>query len=175
MARTTGRRCLRERVDFADDVSEGGDMTDETRPRLDARLQRHGIARDVHRGLAKGIDFLPVSESTKQMLTTRSGEAVAFAAETGTALANGAVVAGKGAVDAAREGYHAFETKREEEAAAAKRPFAIVEPSTEQETPGPEGDGDLLARLERLGELRAAGHLSDEEFAAAKARLLAGA
>lgn len=155
-------------------------MTDETRPRLDARLQRHGIARDVHRGLSKGIDFLPVSESTKAMLTTRSGEVVAFAAETGTALANGAVVAGKGAVDAAREGYHAFETKREEEAAAAKRPFAIVEPVTEgapegTATAGPDGgDGDLLARLERLGQLRDAGHLSDEEFATAKARLLAG-
>ncbi|AEE47545.1 hypothetical protein Celf_3433 [Cellulomonas fimi ATCC 484] len=156
-------------------------MTDETRPRLDARLQRHGIARDVHRGLSKGIDFLPVSESTKAMLTTRSGEVVAFAAETGTALANGAVVAGKGAVDAAREGYHAFETKREEEAAAAKRPFAIVEPVTDAApesaaaTAGPDGgEGDLLARLERLGQLRDAGHLSDEEFATAKARLLAG-
>ena len=92
-------------------------MTDETRSNLDARLQRHGFARDVHRGLSKGIGFLPVSDETKSMLTARSGEAVAFAAETGVALANGAVVAGKGAVDAAREGYHAFEEKREEEEA----------------------------------------------------------
>lgn len=162
-------------------------MTDETRSNLDARLQRHGFARDVHRGLSKGIGFLPVSDETKSMLTARSGEAVAFAAETGVALANGAVVAGKGAVDAAREGYHAFEEKREEEAAAAKRPFSIVTAPPEAPAPaaepadaappatGPEGEGDLLERLERLGSLRAAGHLSDVEFEAAKARLLAGA
>lgn len=162
-------------------------MTDETRSNLDARLQRHGFARDVHRGLSKGIGFLPVSDETKSMLTTRSGEAVAIAAETGVALANGAVVAGKGAVDAAREGYHAFEEKREEEAAAAKRPFSVVaaprEPTNTDEassaptaaTTGPEGEGDLLERLERLGSLRAAGHLSDAEFEAAKARLLSGA
>ncbi|GCE76895.1 SHOCT domain-containing protein [Cellulomonas biazotea] len=169
-------------------------MTDEARPRLDARLQRHGFARDLHRGLSKGIDLLPVSDSTKSMLTTRSGEAVAIAAETGAALASGAVVAGKGTVDAAREGYHAFETKREEESAAAKRPFAVVEspaPSasapgaadpwakdaTPSEAPtqaGPEGSGSLLEKLERLGALHAAGDLSDDEFAAAKARLLAG-
>ncbi|MDC7123147.1 SHOCT domain-containing protein [Cellulomonas fimi] len=153
-------------------------MTDETRSNLDARLQRHGFARDVHRGLAKGIGFLPVSDETKSMLTTRSGEVVAIAAETGVALANGAVVAGKGAVDAAREGYHAFEEKREEEAAAAKRPFSIVtaQPETPEASspasPGPEGEGDLVERLERLGSLRAAGHLSDAEFEAAKARLL---
>lgn len=157
-------------------------MTDETRSNLDARLQRHGFARDVHRGLTKGIGFLPVSDETKSMLTVRSGEAVAIAAETGVALANGAVVAGKGAVDAAREGYHAFEEKREEEAAAAKRPFSIVTappetPATDtasSDAAGPEGEGDLLERLERLGSLRAAGHLTDEEFEAAKARLLSG-
>ncbi|WP_238402424.1 SHOCT domain-containing protein [Cellulomonas sp. H30R-01] len=163
-------------------------MTDETRSNLDARLQRHGFARDVHRGLSKGIGFLPVSDETKSMLTTRSGEAVAIAAETGVAIANGAVVAGKGAVDAAREGYHAFEEKREEEAAAAKRPFSVVaappEPTAAEAgtsgapttgSAGPEGEGDLLERLERLGSLRAAGHLSDAEFEAAKARLLSGA
>ena len=44
-------------------------MTDETRSNLDARLQRHGFARDVHRGLSKGIGFLPVSDETKSMLT----------------------------------------------------------------------------------------------------------
>ncbi|MCC6704944.1 MAG: SHOCT domain-containing protein [Thermomicrobiales bacterium] len=34
--------------------------------------------------------------------------------------------------------------------------------------------GDLIAQLERLGQLKAAGILSDAEFEAAKARLLAG-
>jgi hypothetical protein len=41
--------------------------------------------------------------------------------------------------------------------------------------PGPEPDIDevLVSQLERLSSLHAAGALSDEEFAAAKARILA--
>jgi uncharacterized membrane protein YdbT with pleckstrin-like domain len=40
--------------------------------------------------------------------------------------------------------------------------------------PGPEGhaDGDTVGQLERLADLRERGHLSDEEFAARKRRLL---
>jgi hypothetical protein len=77
---------------------------------------------------------------------------------------------------------------REAAAAAAKRPFSVVaappEPTAAEAgtsgapptgSAGPEGEGDLLERLERLGSLRAAGHLSDAEFEAAKARLLSGA
>lgn len=37
---------------------------------------------------------------------------------------------------------------------------------------GADGGGDLIAQLERLGELRDKGVLTDEEFAAQKARLL---
>lgn len=38
----------------------------------------------------------------------------------------------------------------------------------------PAGGDDMLAQLERLGELRDKGILTDEEFAAQKAKLLAG-
>jgi hypothetical protein len=37
----------------------------------------------------------------------------------------------------------------------------------------PAGGSDLMAELQKLGELKAAGILTDEEFAAAKAKLLA--
>jgi hypothetical protein len=48
-------------------------------------------------------------------------------------------------------------------------------PAPNPETPGPETDIDevLVSQLERLGALHAAGALSDEEFAVAKARILA--
>jgi hypothetical protein len=40
--------------------------------------------------------------------------------------------------------------------------------------PAASGGADLIAQLEKLGELRAAGVLTDAEFEAQKARLLAG-
>ncbi len=41
-------------------------------------------------------------------------------------------------------------------------------------TPEATGTDDMLAQLEKLGQLRDAGVLTDEEFAAQKARILAG-
>jgi uncharacterized membrane protein YdbT with pleckstrin-like domain len=48
--------------------------------------------------------------------------------------------------------------------------------SAMREGPGPAGaaPGDLVERLERLADLRERGHLSEDEFAAQKARLLEG-
>jgi hypothetical protein len=40
--------------------------------------------------------------------------------------------------------------------------------------PPPAADDDLISQLEKLGELRDKGILTDEEFAAQKAKLLAG-
>jgi len=40
--------------------------------------------------------------------------------------------------------------------------------------PAPAPQGDMIAQLERLGTLKAQGLLTDEEFAAAKAKLLNG-
>jgi hypothetical protein len=42
------------------------------------------------------------------------------------------------------------------------------------QTPAASSGGDLIAQLEKLGELRANGVLTDAEFEAQKARLLAG-
>jgi Short C-terminal domain len=40
--------------------------------------------------------------------------------------------------------------------------------------PAPATEGDMLAQLKQLGELRDAGILTDEEFAAQKAKILEG-
>lgn len=53
---------------------------------------------------------------------------------------------------------------RQQMAAAAPAPAPAASPAA--------GGDDLIAQLEKLGSLRAAGILSDEEFAAAKAKLL---
>jgi hypothetical protein len=63
-------------------------------------------------------------------------------------------------------------------AQAEQAAYAPVEPPPEEQyapveyAPSPEED--MIAQLERLGALKAQGLLTDEEFAAAKARLLAG-
>ena len=50
--------------------------------------------------------------------------------------------------------------------------YAPVEEQYAPAAPSPEED--MIAQLERLGALKAQGLLTDEEFAAAKAKLLAG-
>jgi hypothetical protein len=52
--------------------------------------------------------------------------------------------------------------------AESKQSAALVSPST------PSASNDLVASLERLGALRSSGVLSEEEFQAAKSRLIAG-
>jgi hypothetical protein len=52
---------------------------------------------------------------------------------------------------------------------------AYAPPSQYEAPPPPDDDGSsLIAQLEKLGELRDKGILTDEEFAQQKARLLAG-
>ena len=130
------------------------DVPRDEKASLDERLRRLGIAHEVQRLVAAGIEKLPVSDPTKSSLTTKSATAVVAVGETGVALAKGAVVA-------AKDGAEAFQRTRHEHAApSAAEPDAPV--------------GDVTARLERLSELHRAGHLDDAEYAAAKAKVLAG-
>lgn len=68
------------------------------------------------------------------------------------------------------------------QAAAEQPPPQYYEqPPPQQYQPAPAaapvtgaGEGDMLAQLEKLGQLHEAGVLTDDEFAAQKARILAG-
>ncbi|WP_296605878.1 SHOCT domain-containing protein [Nocardioides sp.] len=51
---------------------------------------------------------------------------------------------------------------------------AYAAPPPPHPAPAAAGGDDMIAQLERLGELRDKGILTDEEFAAQKAKLLAG-
>jgi hypothetical protein len=56
----------------------------------------------------------------------------------------------------------------------APPPQYYAAPPPPPPAPEPAGGADMLDQLEKLGQLRDAGVLTDEEFAAQKARILAG-
>jgi hypothetical protein len=62
------------------------------------------------------------------------------------------------------------EAKYEQQQEAAQPQQAA--PQQAAPAPAPAAGGDTIAELERLGQLRQQGLLTDEEFAAAKAKLL---
>jgi hypothetical protein len=137
-------------------------MSTEDTGSLDDRLHRLGIAYDVQRLVATGIGKLPLSETTKDSLTSRSAAAVVVVGETGVAQVKGAAEAGRGAASAAKDGAETFQRTRHAQASATA--------STAQTGPVE----DVTTRLERLSALHRAGHLDDAEYAAAKAKVLAG-
>jgi hypothetical protein len=132
----------------------------ESKATIDERLRRLGMAQDLQRAMAAGIGRLPVSDTTKSSLTSKSAAAVVVVGETGVALAKGAVEAGKGAVVAAKDGGEAFQRTRHEQATAS---YVV-----------PDSSVDVTTRLERLSQLHRDGHLDDVEYAEAKAKVLAG-
>ncbi|NUU16301.1 SHOCT domain-containing protein [Cellulomonas humilata] len=129
-------------------------MSTEDTGSLEDRLQRLGIAHDVQRLMATGIGKLPLSETAKESLTSKSATAVVVVGETGVALV-------KGATSAAKEGAETFQRTR----------HAHGTPTDEPAAPAPAPD--VTTRLERLSALHRDGHLDDAEYAAAKARVLA--
>ncbi|WP_034608817.1 SHOCT domain-containing protein [Cellulomonas sp. URHD0024] len=122
---------------------------------IEDRLSRYAVTRDLSRGLGKGIDKLPVSELTKTVIKVKSGQVVAVTAETSVALAASASAAAKAGVER-------FDQVRHELADVPPAPSPAPEPPAV----------DLVASLERLKALHESGGLDDQEFAAAKARLL---
>lgn len=66
----------------------------------------------------------------------------------------------------------ALQAQQAQATLAAQAPAAPVAPVAPAVAPA--GGGDLLAQLQQLSHLKEAGMLSDDEFAAAKAKLLAG-
>lgn len=72
---------------------------------------------------------------------------------------------------------HAYEMQQQQAAMEAAAAQAVAAQMPAQQAPAaPAGGGagdDLMAQLSQLGQLHAQGILSDDEFAAAKAKLLA--
>lgn len=88
-------------------------------------------------------------------------------------MARTAAVAGT--ASAVTRGMNRAANAREEQRAAADAYHAEqqAQPASPQPAPSAGGEDDVIAKLEQLGELHESGVLSDEEFAAAKAKLLA--
>jgi hypothetical protein len=87
-------------------------------------------------------------------------------------MARTAAVAGTAA-------HFAGKHQAEKDAAAAQQqapaPEATAPPAAAAPAPAPSGmSEDAMAQLERLGQLKAEGVLTEEEFAAQKAKILAG-
>ena len=154
-------------------------MSKSRKPSLEERLAQHARAADIHRGLGSALDKLPVSELTKTVLKHKSGEVVVAAVETGTAIASGATVAGKGVAEAAREGVRRYEDAKQH---MYDQPVAPASTAPASATPAsaapasatpPAGPADLVTKLERLDALHRRGGIDDQEYRDAKARLLA--
>ncbi|MCR6689462.1 SHOCT domain-containing protein [Cellulomonas sp.] len=138
-------------------------MTKNRKPPVAERLARYPLARDLGGAIGRGVDKLPVGEVTRATIKIKSGEVVAAAAETSAALAAGAGAA----VKAGRDG---FVATRDEQRHAPSATPAPAPGSTTIEVPAP---ASLVDQLERLQRLHTQGHLSDDEYAHAKAALLA--
>lgn len=77
---------------------------------------------------------------------------------------------GKAEQQAETQQYQAQQQAEQQQMYAAQ----AAQAQAAQQPPAPAGgENDLLAQLEKLGQLKAAGVLDDAEFAAAKAKLLA--
>lgn len=105
------------------------------------------------------------------------GMAARTAVVAGTATAVSGAVAGHQQQKAyAAQEQQAYEAQQQQAAmdAAAAQAVANAQAAAPAPAPAaPAGGDDLMAKLGQLGQLHAQGILSDEEFSAAKAKLLA--
>ena len=97
-------------------------------------------------------------------------------------MARTAVVAGTASAVVGHSQRAQAEKAAGQEAQAAQQQQAIVDQAAaqaaaqvaaQQPAAAPAAGGDLISQLKELGDLKAAGVLTDEEFTAAKAQLLA--
>ena len=89
-----------------------------------------------------------------------------------------AVVAGTATAVSGRVAHHQqekYQSQYDEQAAAQQQQMAAAAPPPAAEAPAPAAEGggdDLVAQIEQLSQLHDAGVLDDEQFEAAKAKLL---
>lgn len=69
------------------------------------------------------------------------------------------------------DGRQAYAREQEQERVAQEQQYAPPQP--QYAPPAPDGGDDLIGKLQELAKLKDAGVLTDDEFAAAKAKLLA--
>ena len=90
-----------------------------------------------------------------------------------TAVIAGTATAVSGSIQQKQQAGAARAQAEQEAAQAAQAPPPPPPgPAVPQDAPPAAGSGDLMDQLERLGNLKTSGLLSDEEFSAAKAQLL---
>jgi len=100
-------------------------------------------------------------------------------------VARTAVIAGTASATANAVNHHSQQKAAQQEAAAQQQaappqqapaapPPPAPPPPPSAPTPDDTSNDDLVGRLTQLGKLRDAGVVSDDEFAAAKAKLLGG-
>ena len=90
-----------------------------------------------------------------------------------TAVIAGTATAVSGSIQQKQQAGAARAQAEQEAAQAAQAPPPPPPgPAVPQDAPPATGSGDLMDQLERLGNLKTSGLLSDEEFSAAKAQLL---
>jgi hypothetical protein len=88
-----------------------------------------------------------------------------------TAVIAGTATAVSGSIQQKQQA-GAARAQAEQEAAQPAQAPPPPAPAVPQDAPPAAGPGDLMDQLERLGNLKTSGLLSDEEFSAAKAQLL---
>lgn len=103
------------------------------------------------------------------------GMAARTAVVAGTATAVSGGIARRQQDKAYQQEAQAYEAQQQQAAmeAAAAQAVAAQMPAPQPPAPAASAGGDLMAQLSQLGQLHAQGILSDDEFAAAKAKLLA--
>ena len=89
-----------------------------------------------------------------------------------TAVIAGNATAVSGSIQKKQQAGAAQAQAAAEQQAAQAAPPPPPAPAVPQDAPPAAGSGDLMDQLERLGNLKTSGLLSDEEFSAAKAQLL---
>ncbi|HEX5527707.1 MAG TPA: SHOCT domain-containing protein [Solirubrobacterales bacterium] len=87
-------------------------------------------------------------------------------------MARTAAIAGTATAVSNRVSRRQGERWAEQERQAAVDAQAAPAPAPAAPAPGPEGQASMIDQLKQLGELKAQGILTEEEFAAQKAKLL---
>lgn len=89
-------------------------------------------------------------------------------------VARTAVVAGTAGAVSGRVHHHQHEKWAREEEERQQQSYEQQQYAAPPQAPAPAGEGDLIDKIKELASLHDSGVLSDDEFEAAKAKVLSG-